>query len=90
FVTRPITFQGRRLAINFATSAAGTMRVELQSATGEPIEGFSLAESDDIFGNELDRTVSWRGSPDVSRLAGRPIRIRITLGDADLYAIKFS
>lgn len=89
-VTRPITFQGRRLAVNFATSAAGTMRVELQSAAGEPIAGFSLAESDDIFGNELDRTVSWRGSPDVGRLAGQPIRIRITLGDADLYAIKFS
>ncbi len=89
-ITRPITFQGRRLTANFATSAAGTMKVELQSATGEPIPGFSLSDADETFGNELDRTVSWGGSTDVGRLANRAIRIRVTLRDADLYAIKFS
>ena len=66
------------------------MKVELQSATGEPIPGFSLSDADETFGNELDRTVSWGGSTDVGRLANRPIRIRVTLRDADLYAIKFS
>jgi hypothetical protein len=49
-----------------------------------------LAEADETFGNELDRSVTWQGSTDVSQLAGTPIRLRITLSDADLYAIKFS
>ena len=89
-VTRPLKFSGRQLDINFATSAAGTLKVEIQTPSGRPIPGFSLAEADETFGNELDRSVTWQGSTDVSQLAGTPIRLRVTLSDADLYAIKFS
>ena len=42
-VTRPLVFQGRALAINFATSAAGGIRVELQHADGSPLAGFTCA-----------------------------------------------
>ena len=88
-LTRPLTFEGSRLEVNFSTSAAGTIKVELQSATGRPIDGFTLDDADETFGDELDRTVTWKGSPDVSSLAGRVIRLRVTLSDADLYAFKF-
>ena len=88
-ITRPLTFDGSRLTVNFSTSAAGTIKVELQSADGKPITGFTLDDSDDIVGDELDRTVTWNGSPDVSGLAGKTVRLRITISDGDLYAIKF-
>jgi len=89
-ITRPLTFTGRRLDVNFATSAAGTLKVEIQTAAGEPIPGFTLEDADETFGDELDRTVTWRGSSDVRRLSGTAIRLRITLSDTDLYALKFS
>ena len=89
-VTRPLTFQGARLEINFATSAAGTLQVELQTPSGQPIKGFALEDADETFGNELSRTVTWRGTADLSRLAGVPIRLRFALSDTDLYAIRFS
>ena len=89
-VTRPLTFTGNTLAINFASSAAGTLKVEIQTAAGEPVEGYTLADADETFGDELDRVVTWNGSPDVGRLAGRVIRLRFTLRDVDLYALKFS
>jgi hypothetical protein len=76
--------------LNFSTSAAGTIKVELQSETGRPIDGFTLDDADETFGDELDRTVTWNRSPDVSSLAGKAIRLRITLSDGDLYAFKFS
>ena len=88
-ITPPLTFEGKQLSLNFATSAAGTIKVEIQTASGQPINGFRLQDADETFGDELDRTVSWKGSTDVGKLAGQPVRLRITLSDADLYAIRF-
>ena len=88
-LTRVLKFEGSKLKVNFATSAAGTLKVEIQDAKGRPIPGYSLAEADETFGNEIDRTVSWNDSTDVSRIAGQAIRLRFTLQDADLYAFQF-
>ncbi|MHC4179467.1 MAG: hypothetical protein ACYSWU_18300, partial [Planctomycetota bacterium] len=88
-VTRPITFEGKRLMINVSTSAAGSVRVEVQDAAGRPIPGFALADSTEIFGDELARAVTWKGGSDVAKLAGKPIRLRFVLKDADLYALRF-
>jgi len=33
--------------------------------------------------------VAWRAGPDVSRLAGQPVRLRFVMKDADLFAIQF-
>ena len=88
-LTRVLKFEGSKLRLNFATSAAGTLKVEIQDAKGRPVPGYSLPEADEIFGNEIDRTVSWNGSTDVSRIAGQAIRLRFTLQDADLYAFQF-
>jgi hypothetical protein len=38
----------------------------------------------------VDRPVSWKGSEDVSKLAGTPVQLRFVLKDADLYAYRFS
>ncbi|MGV3723113.1 MAG: hypothetical protein ACO1SX_19610 [Actinomycetota bacterium] len=88
-VTKPLTFTGKRLTLNFATSAAGGIRVELQSPDGKPYPGFSLADATEQIGNEISREVSWKGGPDVSALAGKPVRLRFVMKDADLYALQF-
>ena len=33
-ITKPITFEGDKLSVNFSTSAAGSLRVEIQDAAG--------------------------------------------------------
>ena len=33
--------------------------------------------------------VRWSGGPDLSRLAGIPLRLRFVLKDADLYSLQF-
>lgn len=89
FTTKPLTFQGNRLELNFSTSAAGTIRVEIQDSDGRPIEGYSLADGGEVFGDQLDRVVTWKHGRDVGKLAGRPIRLHVTLSDADLYSFQF-
>lgn len=88
-VTRPLVFAGRMLEINYRTGAAGSVRVEVQDETGAPIPGHELAGCEEIIGDELERVVAWREGSDVSALAGRPVRLRFVLKDADLFAIRF-
>lgn len=88
-VTKPITFDGKQLSINFATSAPGSIRVEIQTADGKPIPGFTLGDCREQIGNEIERIVTWKGGSDVSVLSGQPVRLRFVMKDADLYAFQF-
>lgn len=88
-VTRPLRFRGSRLVINFATSAAGDVRVEIQDAAGTPIPAHALADAREQIGNEIERVVTWKEGSDLAALAGRPIRLRFVMKDADLFAIRF-
>ena len=89
FVTRPLRFDGDRLEMNFSTSAAGSVRVEIQEPDGTPVEGYALDDCPDIFGDSLARTVRWTSGSDLGRFSGKPVRLRFVLNDADLYAIQF-
>lgn len=89
-VTRPLVFKGNRLALNLSTSAAGGVRVELQDPEGRPLPGFTLADCPEIYGDDLDRVVVWAAGRDVSGHAGKPVRLRFVLRDADLYSYQFS
>ena len=89
FVTKPITFEGKELMMNFSTSVIGSIRVEIQDADGEPLPGYGLDDSEETFGDELARVVKWKSGADVSKLAGKPVCLRFVLKDADLYSIRF-
>jgi hypothetical protein len=88
-LTRPIRFAGKHLDVNYATSAAGGIRVEIQDAAGKPLPGFTLGDAVELIGDEIEHTVAWRQGTDVSKLAGQPVRLRFVMKEADLYAIQF-
>jgi hypothetical protein len=88
-ITRPLIFGGDTLLLNFATSAAGSMRVEVQDASGKPVEGFTADLCEEFFGDFLDRPVRWTDGKSLAELAGKPVRQRFVMKDADLYAIRF-
>ena len=87
-ITKTLIFSGNALTLNFATSAAGSILVELQDESGKPFPGFSLSECDELFGDTLERIVTWNGNSDVSSLIGKQVRLRMVLSEADLYSLK--
>jgi len=87
--TRPFTFAGGTLSLNVGTSAAGSVRVEIQDGDGKALKGYTLHDCDEIYGDYLDLMVTWKGQADVRSLAGKPIRLRFALSDADLYSLQF-
>ncbi len=88
-VTQPVIFDGSSLELNYSTSAAGSVRVELQDESGAPLPGYTLADSRELIGDEVQRLHGWKGGQDVSALRHKPVRLRFQLKDADLFAYRF-
>jgi len=63
--------------------------VEIQGAVGQALKGFAMKDCDEIYGDYLDKTATWKGSGDVSALQGQAVRLRFSLSDADLYSLCF-
>jgi len=87
--TRPFRFSGNRLQVNMNASAGGVLRIELLSDAGAPLPGYTRAEADPLYGNDVRKTVTWSGNPDVSRLSGQDVRLRFRGKAVDLYAFQF-
>jgi hypothetical protein len=88
-VTKPLIFTGSNLELNFSTSAAGSIRIELQDASGTPLPGFALADGRELIGDEINSIYSWKSGANLAALQGRPVRMRVVLKDADIYAFCF-
>jgi hypothetical protein len=88
-ITRPLTFDGSDLSLNFAGSAAGSIRVEVQDAGGNPINGYRAEECREIIGDSLDRIVKWESGKSVGTLSGQPVRLRFVMKDCDIYSFQF-
>jgi hypothetical protein len=88
-ITKPLIFTGSQLALNLSTSATGSIQVEIQTSDRTPVPGFALDQCPPIVGDQIEYEVSWEAGPDVSRLAGTPVRLRFVMKDCDLYSMRF-
>lgn len=84
-ITKPITFSGSSLSINFATSALGHVNIRILDVDGRVIPGY---DSKKHFGDSVDREIKF--SKSLSYLEGIPVRLEITMKDAHLYSFQFS
>jgi hypothetical protein len=89
FTTHPLVFTGKELVLNYATSAPGSVRVEIQDAEGHSLPGSTLADCPEMYGDQIEQAVAWGENTDVSGLAGQPVRLRFALKDADVYSLRF-
>ncbi len=90
-ITKPLIFEGNQLLINFSTSAAGGIKVEIQDENGNPVPGYTENDCPEIFGDTVSGAVYWEGKgTDVASLQGKVIKLRFILKDSDLYSLQFS
>lgn len=85
--TKPITFAGSKLTLNIVSK--GATRAELQDAGGKALPGFSIDDCTPINGDFVEQAVTWKGGS-LAPLAGKPVRLRIELNQADIYALQFA
>jgi len=88
-VTKSLPVSGKSLWVN-AAAQAGTLKAELlDAATGEVIPGYTLANSVAIKTDAVRARLQWQGVADLSALAGRSVKIRFSVQNADLYSFWF-
>ncbi len=75
--------------LNFSTSAGGYVYVEIQDVNGKPISGFTKEECAVVFGDSVDRKVSWESGSKVGVLSNKDVRLRFIMKDADIYSMQF-
>ena len=88
-VTRVLAFTGSELVLNYSTSAGGSVVAELQSADGNAVPHYGLADCVPLVGDEIEGAVRWRHGKDLRRLSGQRVRVRYVLRDADIYSMRF-
>ena len=81
-VTKPFTFTGTNLYINFSTSALGYMYFTLVDTDGNHYT------SCETFGDKVDRRVCFEDGV-VEKLSGKPVTLEVRMKDADLYSFIF-
>lgn len=86
-VTGPFELRADRLRVNVDTSASGDARAALLDEDGHEIEGFGLADSDLIQGNDTQWTLMWRKNGDLSKLTGRGLKLMLRSRSAKLFAV---
>lgn len=82
-LTKPVAFDGDSLNINFSTSAQGYVRIIVCDETGTALDGY---DSGYLFGDTLKRNVEFEKK--LGDLAGKTVRLRVELCDADLYSME--
>lgn len=83
--TRPLTFSGSRLFFNL-DAPEGSLRVEIRDENNQPIEPFTLENSNALSTDSTLTAFSWKGGADLSALAGQTIRFHFELTNGSLYS----
>jgi hypothetical protein len=88
-VTHPLTFDGTALVLNYKVADEGRLQVELQDAAGQALEGFRLKDCKALSGDEQAGVVVWNSGRSLAEWKGKPVRLRVSLQDAELYSLRF-
>ncbi len=83
-LTRPFTFDGSELSLNFRTSARGGIVLRILDGHNLPVEGY---ETPELFGDSVDRTVDF--DRPLADLKGKTVRFLFSMRDSELYAMRF-
>jgi len=102
-ITRPLIFDGDKLTLN-VNAEAGQVKVAIVALHGKeytgynvaltnpakkPVRGFGIGDCDPIATDSVRQVVTWKGSSDVSALAGQLVRLRFEMKNSKLYALEF-
>jgi hypothetical protein len=89
FTMNAAMFTGDQIEINARTSRGGSIEVELREK-GQPLEGYTFADSIPVSGDVVWRACRWKNNKDLSAFRDRYLEIAIRLRSAKIFACRFA
>jgi len=86
--TLPLIFKGSALTLNI--KAAGSAKVAITDKDSKAFPGFGLDDCDQIKGDFVEKTITWKGNGNVKALAGKTVRLKFQMQNTKLYAFEFT
>ena len=84
--TRPLIWRGGEVRLN--VQSGNEVRVQVTDIEGRPMEGYGFADCPPFNGDELFWQPRWKNGKGLSELAGKALRLDISLNHARIYAIR--
>ena len=81
--TKPLTFSGSKLNLNFKTDKGGYVVARLHQI------GTEITIVGELTGDEISKTVRWSSKRRLANFAGKPVVLSFELKNADLYSMQF-
>jgi hypothetical protein len=89
-LTRPFTFSGDQLQLNFRSEPGGSLEIALLQADGSTIPGFEADACRPLQGDHLAQTVTWTTRASLNGLANSPVKLQIELQNTTLFSFFFT
>lgn len=87
--TRTFTFEGNRLYVNAGGAHGMQVQVQILGPASHIVPGFEMGACDPIAADDVDCLVTWNGNADVGALAGKPVKLRFQLQNAQIFGFQF-
>lgn len=89
-LTKPVTFAGSHLQLNYVAGNDGNVQVELLDKSGEAFDGYSASNCAPLQGDAIAGEVQWKDGRNAESLIGETVQISFILQNADLYSFRFA
>jgi len=88
-LTKPLVYAGDSLSVNYRCADGGVLKLELCDAAGKPLSDFTADNSSPLKGDAVNANVEWNGTRTLADMAGKTVRLRLHLKNAEVFAIQF-
>ncbi|MDE0078104.1 MAG: hypothetical protein OXO50_11335 [Caldilineaceae bacterium] len=84
-VTEPFTWEGERLCVN-AVADDGAVTVELLDVDGRPVPGYGAEDATSLNEDSVRQAVVWGENGRMPDRANGPVRLRVSVTNAEIYS----
>lgn len=84
--TKTLVFDGSQLKVNAKLNKGGSLKVEILDKSGNPVNGYTVADALTITGDQFAKTATWKHGADLSKLREKEVKLRFYLTGGNLYS----